>query len=117
MIQRLGIYPNANREPLLHREGWLKWSVRTSGPLPRSKMEATRAQIEPRIREIAQRVGATIVDPADWLCSKDWCPAIDGAGRSLYKDQNHLRAMTARDLVQGLDNFVYLSVPPTHDER
>jgi hypothetical protein len=93
---------------MLRRVGWLEWTVLPGVPVPRSKVDSRRAQIEPRIRDIAQRVGATVVDPVDSLCSRDWCPALDQAGRPLYKDGSHLRAQTARERFTDLDQFIYL---------
>jgi hypothetical protein len=53
-------------------------------------------------------VGAITVDPADWLCSRDACPALDDDERPLFKDQTHIRASVVRDGFTALDGFVYL---------
>jgi len=63
--------------------------------------------IDARLREIAARTGATVLDPADWLCSASSCPTADADGRPLYKDESHLRASFARTL-EALDGYVYL---------
>jgi hypothetical protein len=95
---------------MLHREGFMRWTVQLSAPVSRAKIELLRAQIDPRLRQIASEVGATIIDPMDLLCSQDWCPAVDDSGRPLYKDGYHLRASTVRERFEVLDQFIYL--PP-----
>jgi hypothetical protein len=63
--------------------------------------------IDLRLRELAARSGAAVLDPADWLCSASSCPTADADGRPLYKDESHLRASFARRL-EALDGYVYL---------
>jgi hypothetical protein len=57
---------------------------------------------------IAAAVGATVVDPAAWLCDEAQCPATDDMGRPLYKDDSHLRASVARERFAGIDQYVYV---------
>jgi hypothetical protein len=50
-------------------------------------------QLQPRMSEfaaLAQRAGATVLDPLDWLCDGDACPYLV-AGVPLYNDASHLR--------------------------
>jgi peptidoglycan/LPS O-acetylase OafA/YrhL len=83
--------------------GWVH--LRISHPF--KPADRTRQPIDARLREIAARAGATVLDPADWLCGPKLCPTADEAGRPLYKDDSHLRASFARRL-EALDGYVYL---------
>ena len=95
-------------DQMLNHAGLLKWSVTLSGPLPRSELAQTLRSVDPKIAEIAHRVDAELIDPADWLCSKDECPAVDQEGRPLYKDASHLRATTVREQFAAFDSLIYL---------
>ena len=86
-------------------------TVRVRGalaPLPRSELAALTAPIDGRLRRIAKAVGASVIDPADWLCSPKLCPSADELGRPLYKDESHLRASVARERFSAMDGYVYL---------
>ena len=82
---------------------WLNLKISS----PFKPVERIRPPIDARLREIAARSGAAVLDPADWLCSASSCPTADADGRPLYKDESHLRASFARTL-EALDGFVYL---------
>jgi peptidoglycan/LPS O-acetylase OafA/YrhL len=69
-----------------------------------SKSEAL-ARTEPfwsRIISIAQSTGATIIDPFEYLCSSEICPALSG-GVPIYKDYDHISLYTATNLVRYFD--------------
>jgi len=86
-------------------------SVRAShrlAPLAKSELRALSTPIDERLREIAARAGASVVDPTDWLCGPAYCPAADESGRPLYKDDSHIRASVARARIDALDRYVYL---------
>jgi hypothetical protein len=86
-------------------------SVRVShplAPLAKSELRALSTPIDGRLREIAARAGASVVDPTDWLCGPAYCPAADESGRPLYKDDSHIRASVARARIDALDRYVYL---------
>jgi hypothetical protein len=68
---------------------------------------AETAAVDARLRGIAQRIGATLVDPVEVICSATECPALDAAGNPLYKDETHLRSSIARERFDALDRFVY----------
>jgi hypothetical protein len=88
------------------------WSgVRVShafAPVPRSKLLEVTGAIDERVRHAAERAGATIVDPTQWLCQDAACPAADAAGRPLYKDDSHIRASVARSRLRALDDLLYI---------
>jgi peptidoglycan/LPS O-acetylase OafA/YrhL len=65
-----------------------------------------------RLREIATRAGARVLDPRSTLCAGMMCPAVAADGTPLYIDSNHLRASFAREQASFLDGT--LLVPETH---
>ena len=101
---------------MLRRRGLLGGKWQLSQPIPRSEIDAVRSPIDDRLRDIAARVGAITVDPADWLCSRDVCPALDDNDRPLFKDLSHIRASVVRDRFAALDRFVYLPAAPAGSE-
>jgi len=77
-------------------------------PMAKSELRALSTPIDERLRQIAAKVGASVVDPTDWLCGPSLCPAADEGGRPLYKDDSHIRASVARARIDALDGYVYL---------
>jgi len=47
--------------------------------------------ITPLLEDVAQRSGAIILDPADFLCKNNWCSAVTEEGEPIYSDEGHLR--------------------------
>jgi peptidoglycan/LPS O-acetylase OafA/YrhL len=62
--------------------------------------------IHDRLRGIAQNTGATIIDPAPWLCEEDVCETRTENGKHLYCDDSHLRASFVRDKARYIDGIV-----------
>jgi hypothetical protein len=58
----------------------------------RQTFERIRQWPSNRLRAIAARTGATIIDPAQFLCDSLTCPDRTSAGEPIYQDENHLRA-------------------------
>lgn len=56
-----------------------------------------------RLRDVAVQAGATVIDPLDYLCDKNFCPAMNHDGEPMYKDATHLRPSYVRDHVFFLD--------------
>lgn len=104
--------PSFDPDVMLRRVGLWKWTVELSPPLNRKDHEALTGAVDTRLLQIAQRVGATTIDPADWLCSAEECPAVTDDGRPRYKDFSHLRASFVRDGFKGFDNLIYVSRVP-----
>jgi hypothetical protein len=91
---------------VITREGM---TVQLRGPLgavPRRQFLQLAAPIDERLRRIAAAVGATVIDPADLLCSPSLCPGADEHGRPLYKDATHLRASVARERFHVIDRYI-----------
>ena len=88
---------------------WMTVRVSHSfSPMAKSELRALTTPIDARLRQIAARAGASVVDPTDWLCGPSFCPTADERGRPLYKDTSHIRASVARARIDALDAFVYL---------
>jgi hypothetical protein len=77
-------------------------------PVPKERLEEVIRPIDERLRRIAERAGAKVIDPTEWLCQGALCPAADAQGRPLYMDDSHIRASVARSRIRGLDGFIYL---------
>jgi peptidoglycan/LPS O-acetylase OafA/YrhL len=69
------------------------------------------APLMDRLREIATRAGAQVLDPRSTLCADMLCPAVAADGTPLFIDSNHLRASFARERASFLDET--LLVPET----
>ena len=86
-------------------------SVRVShafSPMAKSELRALTTPIDERLRRIAAKAGASVIDPTDWLCGPSQCPAADEGGKPLYKDDSHIRASVASARIDALDGYVYL---------
>jgi hypothetical protein len=77
-------------------------------PMARSELLSITTPVDERLRRIAARAGAIVIDPSDWLCGPSSCPSADDAGKPLYKDDSHIRASVARARIDALDRYVYL---------
>ena len=62
--------------------------------------------VDNRLRKIAINIGATLIDPADTLCSPTRCPAVQEDGTPIFKDASHLRASYTRSHFLALDQFI-----------
>ncbi len=88
---------------------WMRVRVSHAfSPTAKSELRALSTPIDERLRQIAAKAGASVVDPIDWLCGPAYCPSADEAGRPLYKDDSHIRASVARARIDALDRYVYL---------
>ncbi|WP_238180493.1 SGNH hydrolase domain-containing protein, partial [Methylobacterium haplocladii] len=56
-----------------------------------------------KLFSLADSVGATLLDPMEFLCTDRHCPTLDGKGVPYYRDSSHLRSSTIRS-----DRFVFL---------
>lgn len=59
--------------------------------IDREQFEAS-VPIKRRLMNFASLIGATFVDPLDYLCDTHKCPTTDDDGVPLFRDQHHLRA-------------------------
>jgi peptidoglycan/LPS O-acetylase OafA/YrhL len=58
----------------------------------RAQFVNSTAWVTSQLELIAERTGARIVDPADYLCGPVECPSHTREGEPMYFDANHLRA-------------------------
>lgn len=56
-----------------------------------------------RMRQMAIRAGATVIDPIPTLCKNDQCTRADADGTPIYKDAGHLRSEYVRQLATFID--------------
>jgi len=75
-----------------------QWSARSS-------LEARDGWASFRLTALANRVGATVINPFDSLCTAARCPAVID-GKPLYTDDYHLRASAAREYATFIDGIV-----------
>ena len=99
---------------MAQRDGWT-FRVRLPGPVSRQAVDSDSAFIDDRLRSIAQRTHATVLDPRDTICDSTACPTLDSRGEPLLKDDSHLRSSFVRSHFDAFDRFV---VPtPGADKR
>jgi peptidoglycan/LPS O-acetylase OafA/YrhL len=78
-----------------------------NGPLVDARpFESFVAPLSDRLRNIAARTGAIVVDPRLTLCEGLICPSTGLDGLPLYVDSNHLRGSFARDRASFLDEML-----------
>jgi len=93
---------------VIQRE-WMTVQVREPlGRVPRNELVQLTSPIDSRLVAIAAAAGASVIDPAEYLCSKAFCPAADERGRPLYRDGSHLRASYVRERFSAVDRFIFV---------
>ncbi len=64
--------------------------------------------VHEKLRVIAQKLDATIVDPIDTLCSSEKCPIFDKkTGAPLYRDSSHLTWSYATEKASYIDQTLF----------
>jgi peptidoglycan/LPS O-acetylase OafA/YrhL len=91
----------------LHVPG--SFSADASRRVDAAAFEAFVAPVTDRLREIAARSGARVLDPRSTLCDGMSCPAVGRDGMPLYLDASHLRAAYARERATFLDTTLLAS--------
>lgn len=82
--------------------------------VPRISTREIREQmlrVDDPLRVIADRTGATIIDPKDWLCQRETCELLSADGIPVYRDEAHLNPIYVRDHVTFLDDLVLDPAP------
>jgi hypothetical protein len=64
---------------------------------------------------VAQRSGATIIDPVEFLCPTTSCPVVTETGDPVYSDGSHLSPSFVRDRVTYLDDVMLLEPQEIND--
>lgn len=70
------------------------------------RFEAYVAPLMSRLRQIAARSGAIVIDPREALCTGMTCPATDARGLPVHVDSNHLTATFAREHATFIDGIL-----------
>ncbi len=73
------------------------------GGIKRETLETEYGKIQLDLNQMAQRSGAEIIRPLDYLCDDSYCPSIDINGEPIYKDSKHLRPSYARSHANFMD--------------
>jgi len=77
------------------------WSVtRVSPTVP---MPVDQKFVDGRLRELAARSGAELIDPLPTLCKDDQCIRTEADGTPMYTDSDHLRAAYVAEFASFLD--------------
>jgi hypothetical protein len=95
-------------QEMAQREGW-GFRVRLPEPVSRQAVDSDSAYIDDRLKEIAQRTHASVLDPRDTICSRATCPTLDSHGKPLLRDDSHLRSSFVRSHFDAFDSFVLAS--------
>lgn len=75
-----------------------------SGPMvDAAPFESHVAPLMNRLRDVAARSGAKVIDPRSTLCDGMICPASDSNGLPRYIDSNHLRGFAAGEHASFID--------------
>jgi peptidoglycan/LPS O-acetylase OafA/YrhL len=78
------------------------------GPLANQagdRRKFTDPNLDLRLAQVAHRNGATVIDPADYLCARDTCPIMVD-GNPVYLNAAHLRSMFIREHATFMDDLV-----------
>lgn len=73
----------------------------------RQQLERQDQEATARLADFASGVGATVINPFDYVCTSTKCPVVV-AGKPLYRDQWHYRSSVARDYAFFIDAIVEL---------
>ena len=61
--------------------------------------------VSDRLRALAARTGAKLIDPTDYLCGESTCQTVAADGVPIYMDEQHLRASFARRAATFVDSI------------
>jgi peptidoglycan/LPS O-acetylase OafA/YrhL len=77
----------------------------------RSEMAATIGIVNEKLREVALRAGAQVIDPTESLCTFAECPAVTMSDEPMYRDHAHLKPSFVSEHIGFLDRTVLTSGP------
>lgn len=77
----------------------------------RSDVALEMEPVVSRLQRVAAATGARTIDPLQWLCTDETCPALTGDGVPVYQDAAHLNPVHVRDSIRYLDE-VFLEPRP-----
>lgn len=85
------------------------WPGKSPSSLNRRDVATALRSVDSRLREVSSEVGASVIDPLNYLCDETRCPVVTDDGKAMYRDLWHLRPTYVRDAVTFLD-----AIPLTH---
>jgi peptidoglycan/LPS O-acetylase OafA/YrhL len=87
--------------------GWRRLLVRPKIPESptRSDMEKFVGKTSEKVRSAAERAGALVIKPIDYLCDNDVCPIVGKDGHLMYFNYGHLRRSYVRDHATYIDQM------------
>jgi peptidoglycan/LPS O-acetylase OafA/YrhL len=88
------------------RIGSIRFKVKIPS-ISRKELVEQAMPVTKRLRAIAARTGASVIDPMDWLCNGATCPTITTDGMPTHKDGAHLNPSYVRDHVNFLDYLLF----------
>jgi hypothetical protein len=69
------------------------------------EFRSTVRPIVDRLKAIAARTGAQVIDPIAELCDRERCPLTTAEGLPIFRDGSHLNPAFVRDHVRYLDEI------------
>ncbi len=69
-------------------------------------LSAEQKSLNARMRELAERAGARVIDPLASLCPDDTCPIFSAPGIPIFKDNHHLRSSFAAERATFIDEIL-----------
>src|SRR5262249_55824227 len=75
-------------------------------PLDRAQEDALSEPVNSQLVALARATGASIINPLEWLCSKQVCPVVTPGDEPMYRDAAHLRPAFVTDHIRFLDAIV-----------
>jgi hypothetical protein len=90
---------------MFERRFFSPWKVNTDKAYPREQWLSRSQHIMKRLRNIAESVGAVVIDPFDSLCPGSHCPVFHTDGFPIYRDACHLSAKYSRTNATFIDRI------------
>ena len=74
--------------------------------VPRQQFVTSVSWTTSQLRRIADRSGAHVIDPVEFLCGPTTCPLVGAGDEPIFKDNDHLRASFVARHVSFLDTIL-----------
>lgn len=92
-------------QAIVHRTWWGGFYLAYGG-VSVADLQRNFGELNRKFFALGSRVGATVIDPLQYLCSNGLCPSADEQGEPMYKDAAHLRPTYVRAKVTYLDEVL-----------
>jgi peptidoglycan/LPS O-acetylase OafA/YrhL len=79
-----------------------QFSVTTTGGIERKSLDNIEG-VNHQLSLLAERAGATVINPVDHLCNSQRCPLFTDEGQLIYKDSGHLTVRYVSNFADYLD--------------